>query len=364
MKIENTTYDTLVVGAGLTGLFLTHRLKQAGQNVLLIDARETLGGQFRRLSASSPYSNPSVDFFPATSEALNVMEWAQSISPTPLRFEVVEHRPQIFDEGRLRAFAGFGDMEFQSIDALSHFSHAHEILIEPGLDQVVRALAEQLPISAATMTEVNGFNVQDGRIVETIINGDKTIKASNVIFTPFVGLLNDLIPGEGLQAKNRTRLAKMQTWTAVVLELKHETPLLEDSALRVFNHGAKEFEPVLGRVFGQVSKWMTLVHQEREAEHEFSGQNIRHIKRQLKRAWPEILDGSVQEKIYILPKALGQHALKTKEPLKFPEISNLYLGSHSLATIPGGLSRLEVARRIEELLIGNLNELPELGASC
>lgn len=359
-----SSYDTLIIGGGLTGLILTHRLKQAGHNVHLIEARESLGGQFRRKNPTAPFSAPGVEFYPATNEAIALFEWLKQASPTPLRFEITEHRPQIFDEGRWKPFAGFGDVEFQSVSELGAFSHTHEIRLEPGIEQVVRILVEQLPIAATTMSEVTAIKVEDGQVTEVTVNGDKVVKASTVIFTPFPTMLNDLIAGDGLPAKHRTRLAKMDTWTAVALELHHKTPLAEDSNIRVFNHGSKEFEPVIGRIFGETSRWITLVPQERDSEHEFAGQNIRHIKRQLKRAWPEALEGPQEERIYVLPKAFKQHSLKTKEIYRFPEISNLYLASQTLASVPSTLGSLEVAKHLEELLVGSLNELPELGASC
>ncbi len=63
------------------------------------------------------------------------------------------------------------------------------------------------------------------------------------MFTPHPALLNQLVEGDGLAAKNRQRLAKMQVWTAVMLELQHAEPLAEDSSIRIFTHSAKELSP-------------------------------------------------------------------------------------------------------------------------
>ncbi|MBX3020385.1 MAG: NAD(P)-binding protein [Bdellovibrionales bacterium] len=331
-------YDTLVLGGGLSGLLITHRLHSAGQRVALIEARETLGGSSRRQS--------TVDFFPATQDSLDLLEWTRSVSPLPLHLDVREHRPQLFDEGKWRNFSGFGETHFSSVDQLMHFSHTHEVHVEPALEQLVRSLSEQLPVAANTRSEITSIKIADGRVSEVVINGDKSLTAEQVIFTAHPALLNDLIEGEGLPAKHRTRFAKMQGWTSVTLELQNATPLAEDSAIRMFSHNAKEFEPVVGRVNGTQSLWMTLVPAEREGEHEFIGQCIRHIKRQLKRAWPEALDGQKEEKIYVQSNAYGQYALKTKDPLRLPEIQNLYLANHILGTSPGALGSLETARTV------------------
>ena len=352
----SSSFDTLIIGGGLSGLWLTHRLHQAGQRVGLIEAREGLGGSSRRQS--------TVEFIPATQENADLMEWCRSLAPLPLQSEVRDHRPQMYDEGKWRPFAGFGETTFQSVGELSSFSQAHELSVSPSLEQLVRALIEQLPVVALTRHEVTSLKVQDGLVREVVVNGDKTMHANQVIFTPHPGLLNTLIEGEGLAGKHRTRLAKMNGWTSVALELKHTPPLLEDSSVRIFNHNAKEFEPVIGRVDGERSLWMTLVPFERENEHEFVGQCIRHIKRQLKRAWPDRLDGQLEEKIYVGAHAFGQHGLKTKDPHRFPEIANLHMANHMLASQPAPLGSLEVARSVEEAVIAASKELPDLGASC
>ncbi|NJL25472.1 MAG: NAD(P)-binding protein [Calothrix sp. SM1_5_4] len=300
------SYDTIIIGAGLTGLLLTHRLAQSGQKVALLDSRETLGARYRRAGAASPYSSPNLDFFPATNENSALLEWVKAVSPLSLRTDIREHRPQIFDEGKWRPFAGFGDTAFQSVGELAHFSHSHELVVEPGLEQLVRALVEQLPVEAATMSEVTSFKSENGRISEVVINGDKSLRGERFVFTPYPSLLNDLLDGEALPAKHRTRLAKLATWTSVTLELTHTPNLADDGAVRVFNHNAKEFEPVVGRVFGADSRWITLAPAERENEHEFIGQCIRHIKRQLKRAWPLAMEGRMEEKIYVQTTRSGK----------------------------------------------------------
>ncbi len=347
------TYDTIIIGGGLTGLLLAHRLHQGGHKVGLLEARESLGGRYRRQgSTTHPYASSGLDFYPATNENINLLEWVKSVSPVPLNFEVREHRPQLYDEGKWRAFAGFGETHFQSVTELTHFSHTHEIAIEPGIEQLVRALVEQLPLEASTMSEVTGFKVEDGRVSEVIVNGDKGLKAERFIFTPHTTLLNQLIEGDALPAKHRTRLAKMHPWTAVVLELNHTPPLVDDPSIRIFTHGSKEFEPVVGRVTGENSKWMTLVPGERDSEHEFHGQCIKHIKRQLKRAWPTAFDAPIEEKIYVQSNAFGQQSLKTKEQFRFAEIANLFAGNHLLATRAGEIGSLEVAESLETAILG------------
>ena len=156
--------NTVIIGSGLTGLFLAHRLQRGGHGVSLLEARESLGGRYRRPSQTTPFASPGLDLIPASKENLDVLEWLKNVSPIPFTYEVKEHRPQIFSEGKWKPFAGFGESHFQSVGELSAlFGHTSYVDLQPGLEQLVRALVEQLPLEAQTMAEVTGFKTVDGK---------------------------------------------------------------------------------------------------------------------------------------------------------------------------------------------------------
>lgn len=334
--------NTVIIGGGLTGLFLTHELHKAGDKVTLIESRDILGGSLRR---------PMLSLIPASNENLQLLEWTRANAPLPLNFEMKEHHPEVFDEARWRGFAGFGETEFQSVSELGFLSLTHEVGLTPGADQLVRALIEQLPIAATLKSEVTEIKLTEGRVTEVIVNGEKSIKCDRLVFTGNPQALNVLIQGEGLPAKHRTRLAKMFSWTAVVLELEGQPPMDGHSGMLLFQHSGKDFEPVFGRITSTGSLWATLVHSERAEEHEFTGQCIRHIKRQLKRAWPELFaDDKKNERIYVLPGAYGQNSLKTKSAWQIPEIENLFLANHTLARQSGFVGALEAVAEVSALL--------------
>ena len=258
MDTIEPTQDAIVIGAGLSGLILTHRLHAAGHRVTLLEARELLGGRYRRPNLS--YSSPGLDFIPAQSVPLELLAWLKNISPIPLNFTVRDHRPQVFSEGQWKPFAGFGDVSFQSVGELSTlFAHTQGVDLKPGLEHLVRALIEQLPVEAHVRSEVTSLRVVEGKVTEVVVNGDKTLRATTVIFTPPPARIAALIDGDSLSVKHRTRLAKFQSWTAVTLELNHAPALIDDDSIHLFSHSSKEFEPVVGRVFGELSKWLTLV---------------------------------------------------------------------------------------------------------
>ena len=47
MGFQMHSYDTIVIGAGVTGLTAAWRLTQSGQSVLVLEARDRVGGRLR-----------------------------------------------------------------------------------------------------------------------------------------------------------------------------------------------------------------------------------------------------------------------------------------------------------------------------
>src|SRR5206468_3028173 len=119
------------------------------------------------------------------------------------------------------------------VDELAFFNQTKEWIIEPGLEQITRSLIEQLPIAAKTMSEVTGFECENGKVTSVTINAQDKITGDYFIFTPSSHWLIGLVPNEGFKPANRSRLAKQEAWTAVTMALKHPPMTEVPSAIRV-----------------------------------------------------------------------------------------------------------------------------------
>lgn len=338
-----SSFDTIVIGGGLSGLILTHLFHKEGHNVTLLEAREALGGRFRRPQPQLPYASSNLDFIPAVQEQLAALEWLRTVSPLSLTWKVQDHQALAMSEGQWKPFLGFGQSDHLSLTELSFFNQPSEVILDQGLEQVVRSLCEQLPVAAQTRNEVLSFNVADGRVTSCLVNGDKTLEASNFVFCPPPQHLNSMFNGDDLPAKHRTRLAKSVAWTVLVLGLEHQNELQGGSEIRFLLSGAKDFEPVVGRSRGKTSKWMILIDAEKAEDHEYIGSCIKHIKRLVKRAYPES-DPLLKENIYVQPNGFGHINLKTKSPVMFSELSNLYLAHHGLSSLSGNMACVHSAQ--------------------
>lgn len=132
-----TQTDTLIIGGGLSGLRLADLMQQAGQEYVLVEARDRLGG--RILSATA--CNTAFDLGPAwfwpgqprIAALINRfgLEIFDQYSSGNFRFEnaqgtIAEGRAAGSMQGSLRLSGGMGELT----EALASTLHGHRILLE------------------------------------------------------------------------------------------------------------------------------------------------------------------------------------------------------------------------------------------
>lgn len=335
----------VIIGGGLTGLSLTHWFHKQNFEVVLLESKEALGGRFRPAETLEiPFINPS-------QESQLSLEWLRGLSQVGFDLKEVEHQPLVFEGGEWRPFLGFGDFPSSVVNELSVYNQSTEWVIDPGLEQITRSMIDQLPVQARVLSEVVGFEIENGRVTHAVIGQQEKISGDFFIFTSSPILLNSLIEGEALKAASRTRIVKQHGWTSVALALRH-APFETSTAVRFVLGTGKEFQPVVGRVWNDRSVWMNLVPSEQEEDLEYIGDCVRFMKRTLKRVWPELNDSIVEERLRIRPHAFGKLELKLKNGnLSFSELPNLWLADPRMADVSGDLGTASMARRVSSLFV-------------
>lgn len=333
---------TIIIGANLTGLSLARLLKNDDRDIELLEATQLLGGRFRGDGADLGYIAPS-------DSALRTLEWLRR--ETPLQWNEIDEQPLVFESNSWRPFLGFGDFPSSVVNELTFFNPSKQWLLEPGLEQVTRALCEQMPVEPKFRHEVTGFECTDGRVTAAIVNGQTKIAGDNFIFCPAPHLLGKLLPADALKPATRSRLAKQQVgWSAVTLSLRHRQPLQESPAMRFVLGTGKEFEPVIGRIWPTHSVWLNLVSSEREEDLEHLGDCVRFMRRTLKRVAPDLMNQVGDEKIRVRPQAFGPLDLKLKN-YAFPELPNLLLADPRLGSVNGDLGAATMALELSTLFV-------------
>ena len=351
-------FDTLVIGAGLAGLIAANALEATGRNVALIEALDTVGGASRAGQTLAGPVNHGLKVIPDTEDAHAALSWLETVLGEKIERETIEASPLNYDDGKFKPYVGFGNETVASAtEAEAYALHRRLKLSSTPMDWIAK-LSEQFTGKVFLQSYATRLIIEDGFIIETIVNGSKRITAREVVFAAAPQLLPILIGEAVLPARVRQKLVKGDFWTSVNLDLVHPQPITDSEAIHILK-GANE-EPTIGTFHApvktddgrtlQVSQWLTLIPREEIDEEEFVAGALKQIKRQVKRAYESALENVVQERILVIPNSHGSLHGAFDADGHLPKISNLWMTSAFFASERNTLGTLMQTRKmIEEI---------------
>lgn len=338
--------DLIIVGSGLTGLIAAAAAKKSGLSVRIIEAREIFGGALRSIQSAGHRLPTSLRFIPDCESARHHLESFKTLLTLPFTVEEDSARAVTFESGDFRPFVGFGAATSSAIDELARMNNGPRLDLSVGPDLWIEDLLGQFSESELlSLSGLTGIEVQNGKISQIQINGAKWMTAERFIYTGSTTELERLLPESSLAPRVRTRLAKAKGLTSVSLHFLHKSQLTAELGYHFLAGSSGETDPLVGRFFptdenGQSSTWMALITDD-HTDDESIGQVIRYMKRQIKRAYPEALDGLIAEKIVIAPESHGTFGVQLKDGGVFTEIDNLFLATPRVSSEPGTLAAIE-----------------------
>lgn len=334
-------YDYAIIGAGLSGLSVATRLSLETRNVILLDGAEHAGGMNRPISFPTGPLNNGLRFVPEGDLAKSALHFLED----QLDLKIIKGASSVpsvtYEEGQLKSFVGFGDMSPDFYEEILPFTSTHRLDCHLEPYEWVALLLEKFQGQFQPRSYVTRFHLENGAVTHLTINGAKTIKAANYVYAGPVKSLATLLPPEGLPARVRHKLSKNTYWTALCLDLCHAKPVTESAAMHILNGTTQDdigpcagiFHPALdveGKML-QTSQWITFVDEEASEDSEIVGQALKKIKKQIKRAFPEALEGLVKERIMVAPMIGGHGDLKVTASQTLPDIANLWMASSALS---------------------------------
>lgn len=318
----SSVFDYVVIGSGLSGLSVATKLSQETSKVLLLDSADLMGGWLKKPHlAAIPYSNSSE----------SALLFLEDITGIKIIGDVAEMQPLTFDDGQLKNFLGFGEKTPEFYDEISYYcsSKFFELKAEPA--QWIQRLEQNFNGTFLPRSIVTKFVVENGQVQHLLINGTKKVLGHNYIFCGEVKSLNRLLPQDFIPSKMQTKISKTKTWTRATLQIEHESLVTESSAFHVLiGTSQEEIVTCVGQFHGTKSTWMTFVSDEEAEDAEITGQALKRIKRQIKRAYPDSLNEKTLERICVQPGFGGHFDLKLNSNQSWPEIENLWISSGTL----------------------------------
>ena len=336
-------YDYIVIGSDLGSLALACALSQNTKSVALIDSQDFAGNDSKAVLFPTGLISNGLHFIPDTELTKKAISFLETLVGEKILGPSREIPPLTFDQGQLKEFLGFGANNPTFYEEIKFFTavHRREVLIST--HQWASLLIQKFQGEFIPRSYVTKFEASNNKITAIKINGSKTIEALNYIYCGPVKSLARLLPENALTQKARTRLAKNTYCSALYLDLCHAKPITENLAVHILQgtnpdeqgpcagqfHPAVENSAVKDGPMLQASQWVTFVEDEVEEESEVIGQALKKMKKQIKRAYPESLEGVKVERIRWAPLASALSDLKLSGQQTLGEIENLWIASGS-----------------------------------
>lgn len=340
------TFDTLVIGGGLSGLLVAHKLHSNGQKVKLFEASEKLGGRFSR---------GFLPFLPADTDQQNCLQWLNSLG---FQIEFVEqaHRPQIYENGHFQDLAGFGDTKIAGADYYLPLLSTAECKITPTFNAEYQRFLSQLPFEYQTLSELTGLAKTEDKLNVATINDEHQIGFKNLVFAAAPQKLMECLPAELLALKSMARLSKQEYWASINVQYDHESPMNAPAEVLFLTSQGQDLDVVAGRVTEQGSKsqWMTLIPMEVIEDTEKITQILRAIRRQIKRPYPEALNNA-KETLWITPYSHGGDLPASQ----IKGIDNLWMAHSSLFQLDPLWGSIKSAMTVSNELLRSADALKE-----
>jgi len=348
-------YDYIIIGSGLTGLTIAQRLSQDTQNILVLEAQDHAGGENRVAKLDGQDINNGLRFFPATPASKKSIQFLENILDSKLVADQQENIPETYEASGFKQFVGFGEKNIEFYDQLAYFLSADEFSFQQQPHAWIQMLQESLKDKIQTRSIVTrfGFESLDSekpQLTHVMVNGTKQLHAKNFIFAGPAKDLGLLLNDDVLNPRAKAKLKKSQAWQAICLDVFHTVPT-EKTNLFVLNGTTDdEIGPCIGRFLpateaGQISQWLSFVDSESAEDTENIGHVLKKMKRQIKRAFPEIADSIKKERIFMSSPVSGAD-LKLTGHLNIPKVENLWIASSQAAQSKNLLGAIQQAQLV------------------
>lgn len=331
-------YDYIIIGSGLTGLTIAKKLSQETDNILVLEAQEITGGGNHPAQINQIPINNGLRYFPATELSSKALTFLEELVGTPLAGASIPNTIETYEASGFKKFVGFGEKSPEFYEQLSYFLSNEELVLsqEPHLwaQNLAQALDSQIQKkSIVTRFGFEGLDTEKPKLTHVIVNGSKTIYGLNFIFAGPVKDLITLLPDDVLNIRAKAKLKKAKAWQGVCLDLYHSTVTDKSNLFLLNGTTDDDLGPCVGRYLpaapegeGQISQWMSFIDSEDAEDTENIGLVLKKMKRQIKRAFPALVDTIKKERINVTPVLSGSD-LKLSANGTLPKVPNLWIAS-------------------------------------
>jgi len=360
-------YDYIIIGSGLTGLTIAQRLSAETKNVLLLESMDDVGGLNRSIHFADHSINNGLRFFPATDSGLKALDNLENQLGIKIVKSVKENNPETYEASGFKSFVGFGANPPAFYDEFSYFLTPKLVELHLQPYQWIHLLKDKFQGTLHTKSFVTKLGFEDletkhPKLTHVVVNGNKQYYGHNFIFTAPVRELAFVLPDEVMNLRTKSKIKKEIGWQAVCLDLFNPNESETEAKQNLFVLDGTT-DDTLGPCIGQfltkdMSQWLSFIDHESAEETENIGLVLKKMKRQIKRAFPELAEKIQKERIFVSSPISGSE-LKLNANLNYPNIENLWIASPTKNTTPNLIGSLQNA----QMVLASLGFNPEKGTS-
>jgi cation diffusion facilitator CzcD-associated flavoprotein CzcO len=241
-EAQTTHYDAIVIGAGISGMFMLYRLRELGLTARVFESGTGVGGTWywNRYPGARFDSESWTYGYSFSKELMQEWDWKEHFSPQPDTLEYLNHVADKFDLRR--------DMQFRSTVTSAHWNEEANqwtVTLESGQQATSRFLVTAVGIlSAHTLPAIPGRDDFQGpayhpaRWPHTPV--DFTGKRVGIIGTGATAI--QAIPEIAKQAKHLTVFQRRPNWATPLHNSKISKQEMQDIKSRydeIYAHCAK-----------------------------------------------------------------------------------------------------------------------------
>lgn len=352
-------YDYVIIGGGLTGLLTTLALAKEGKKIALLESNDQLGGNLQKRNSPLGDLPAFIKYFPVTDEVKeNVQRFASQIFSVDEPVIKQNITTKTFDSGKFKDFVGFGKRAPEFSEVITNYTNAENWSFAESLTDLTQDLIQAIQaidsVDVFTDSTLTNLTLEGQRISLAEVNTSKNFEAEEYIFTAPIHSLLGISNEDVLPVKLKTKIAKPDYWTAIHLEMLHKDANAPadsdyilmagtDKAIPCFGFFSEEFvTEESGESKLQQSQWISFVESNLTNDMELTGNLVREMKRQVKRAHPEVLDTKAFERISVYPFSHGLVDVEL-DNFKPGKLENFYLLSKEFDKSNNMLGRISSA---------------------
>jgi hypothetical protein len=343
-------YDYIIIGSGLTGLTISKKISLETSNILILEQQDVAGGNTRSITMNEQKLNNGLRFFPATDVSEKALNFLNETLGQNTAESTQENLIETYEASGFKRFVGFGEKSPEFYDQLSYYLASEETKLALQPYEWAQILASQLQDKIHTKSIVTkfGFEGLDSEkpvLTHVVVNGSKNLYARNFIFAGPVKELGLLIPDDVLNARAKAKLKKSRAWQSVGLDLAHSTSCDKTNLFVLNGTTDDDIGPCIGRFTGNVSQWTGFIDSESAEDTENIGLVLNKMKRQIRRAFPDMADAIIKERVSVSPVLSGAD-LKLSANGTLPKVENLWIASPQVNPYPNLLGALMQAKLV------------------